>query len=69
MSKTNNNLKMYINDEGKRVLRITYRLSCKKQMREMLERGDVVMVYSEQYKIPTSLPYVVQSGSFPGCFV
>lgn len=46
-----------------------YRLSCKKQMREMLERGDVVMVYSEQYKIPTSLPYVVQSGSTARVYV
>lgn len=46
-----------------------YRLSCKRQMREMLERGDVVMVYSEQWKIPTSLPYVIQNAQTARVFV
>lgn len=46
-----------------------YRLSCKKQMRELLDRGNVVMVYSDTYKLPTSLPYVVQNGSPSRVFV
>ena len=35
-----------------------FKLSCKKAMMSMLEKGQVVMVYSDQYRIPTSIPYV-----------
>lgn len=38
-----------------------YHLTCKKKMVEMIEKDQVVMVYSEEYKIPTSIPYIVQS--------
>ena len=36
-----------------------YKANCKKAMKEMLDSGRVVMVYSTEYKIPTSIPYVV----------
>lgn len=38
-----------------------YKISCKKQMVDLIERGKVVLVYSEEYKIPTSIPYIVQT--------
>lgn len=37
-----------------------YKLSCKKTMRSMLDNGSVVLVYSEDYKLPTCIPYIVQ---------
>lgn len=38
-----------------------FHLSCKKNMRDMLSRGLVQMVYSETYRLPTSIPYIVQT--------
>lgn len=38
-----------------------YKIPCKKQMRAMIETGKVQMVYGEEYRIPTSIPYVVQT--------
>lgn len=38
-----------------------FKMSCKKSILQMLERGNVVMVYSEEYRIPTSIPYIAQS--------
>lgn len=38
-----------------------YKLNCKAAMKAMLESGDVVLVYSSQYRIPTSIPYIVQT--------
>lgn len=38
-----------------------FKMSCKKDMVRMLEAGNVVMVYSEEYKLPTSIPYIAQS--------
>lgn len=35
-----------------------FKLSCKKAMQKMLEVGQVVMVYSDQYRLPTSIPYI-----------
>lgn len=37
-----------------------YRLSCKKTIKEMVENGSIIMVYSEEYKLPTCVPYIVQ---------
>lgn len=37
-----------------------YRLSCKKTIKNMIEEGSIVLVYSEQYKLPTCIPYIVQ---------
>lgn len=37
-----------------------YKLSCKRALKEMVENGVIVMVYSEEYKIPTCIPYVIQ---------
>lgn len=37
-----------------------YKVSCKKEMRAMLENGTVVPVYSEEYKVPTSIPFIIQ---------
>lgn len=38
-----------------------FKISCKKAMYDMIDRGNVVMVYSEQYRIPTSIPYIAQT--------
>lgn len=35
-----------------------FKMTCRKMMIQMLERGAVVMVYSEQYRIPASIPYI-----------
>ena len=37
-----------------------YKISCKQAMKELLSNNKVVMVYSEEYKLPTSIPYVIQ---------
>lgn len=47
-----------------------YKLSCKKTLREMIETGDITLVYSDTYKLPTCIPYVIQgSGSGAKVFV
>jgi len=47
-----------------------YRLSCKKTLRQLIETGVVNLVYSEEYKIPTAIPYIVQgAGSKARIFV
>lgn len=38
-----------------------YKINCKHAMKDMLMSGKVVMVYSEEYKLPTSIPYVIQA--------
>lgn len=38
-----------------------YKINCKHVMKDMLMSGKVVMVYSEEYKLPTSIPYVIQA--------
>lgn len=38
-----------------------FKFSAKKDMRTLIESGKVVMVYSETYRIPTSIPYVIQT--------
>lgn len=35
-----------------------FKMSCRKTMMQLIERGAVVMVYSETYRIPTSIPYI-----------
>lgn len=40
-----------------------FRLNCKKNMRELLDKGSVQMVYSETYRLPMSIPYIVQSSA------
>ena len=47
-----------------------FKMSCKKNMMSMIDKGQVVMVYSEEYRIPTSIPYIVQtSGNNATIFV
>lgn len=38
-----------------------YKIICKKNMQKMLDNGNVVMVYSDSYKLPTSIPYIIQT--------
>lgn len=38
-----------------------YKISCKKEMRDMLETGKVIPVYSHEYKLPTAIPYIAQT--------
>lgn len=38
-----------------------YKLTCKKAMRHLIETGKVSMVYSDTYKLPTSIPYIIQT--------
>lgn len=37
-----------------------YKLSCKKTIRSMLDTGELNLVYSESYKLPTCIPYIIQ---------
>lgn len=37
-----------------------FKLGCRKTMINMLETGKVVLVYSEEYRVPTSIPYIAQ---------
>lgn len=37
-----------------------YKLTCKKTIRAMIEAGIIDLVYSEEYKIPTCIPYIIQ---------
>lgn len=38
-----------------------FRISCKKAMKSLLSSGKVVMVYGDEYRIPTCVPYLIQS--------
>lgn len=38
-----------------------FKLSCKQQMKKLLAGGDVVLVYGDEYRIPTCIPFVIQS--------
>lgn len=38
-----------------------FKMTCKKTIMQMIEKGNVVMVYSEDYRLPTSIPYIAQS--------
>lgn len=42
-----------------------YKMPNKASLRKMIDSGKVVMVYSDTYRIPTSLPYVMKLGSNP----
>ncbi|MDE6041159.1 MAG: hypothetical protein K2F99_06225, partial [Muribaculaceae bacterium] len=43
-----------------------YKLACRKSIRELIDTGRIQMVYSETYKIPTCIPYIMQ-GTGPTC--
>ena len=38
-----------------------YKINCKVAMRSLLSSGKVVMIYSDEYHLPTSIPYIVQT--------
>ena len=40
-----------------------FKMNCKKTIKEMLEKGNIVMVYSDKYRLPVSIPYIAQSRS------
>lgn len=40
-----------------------YRIPCKKEMINLLDSGKVQMVYSSEFRVPTSIPYIVQTSS------
>lgn len=40
-----------------------YRIACKRNMIKLLETGVVQMVYSDEYKVPTSVPFIAQTGA------
>lgn len=40
-----------------------FKCSCKRTMKDMLDKGQVVMVYSDKYRLPVSIPYIAQSKS------
>lgn len=47
-----------------------YKLICKKTMCSMIDDRSVIMVYSEEYKLPTCIPYIIQgSGRSARIFV
>lgn len=43
-----------------------YKIPCRRAMRLMIESGKVQMVYGTQYRVPTSIPFIVQTGN-KGC--
>ena len=45
-----------------------FKLTCKKELINILSGSHVVMVYSDEYKLPTSIPYIVQ-GTGPNATV
>ena len=34
--------------------------TCKKSIRDLIDQGRIRMVYSEEYKLPTCVPYIIQ---------
>lgn len=47
-----------------------YKMPCKKAIRSMIDSGRIKVVYSEEYKLPTCIPYIVQgSGTQARIFV
>lgn len=40
-----------------------FKMNCKKTIKDMLDKGQVVMVYSDKYRLPVSIPYIAQSRS------
>lgn len=41
-----------------------FAITCKKQIRELIDAGKLILCYSDNYKIPTSIPYTIKgSGS------
>lgn len=46
-----------------------FRLPNKTLIRSFLQKQSIQMVYSETYRIPTSIPYIVMSGKTPKVFV
>lgn len=43
-----------------------YKIPCRRAMRLMIESGKVQMVYGTQYRVPTSIPFIVQTSN-KGC--
>lgn len=54
MSMLDKNTKYELFESGR------FKLSCKSTMFKMIDSGKVVMVYSDQFRIPTAIPYIVQ---------
>jgi len=47
-----------------------FKLSCKSAMYKLIDGGDVVMVASDQFRLPTCLPYIAQmSGHYARIYV
>ncbi|MCM1230254.1 MAG: hypothetical protein NC489_08975 [Ruminococcus flavefaciens] len=47
-----------------------YKMTAKKSIRDLIDSGRIRMVYSEEYKLPTCIPYIVQgTGSQARIFV
>ena len=38
-----------------------FKMPCKKTIMQMIEKGNIVMVYSDEYRLPTSIPYIAQT--------
>lgn len=37
-----------------------YKMSCKKNIRDLIDSGRIRMVYTEEFKLPTCIPYIIQ---------
>lgn len=47
-----------------------YKMTCKKSIRDLIDQGRIRMVYSEEYKLPTCVPYIIQgSGTVSRVYV
>lgn len=57
MDQLEKNVKFELFESGR------FKISCKPAMQRLIESGKVVMVYSEEYRIPTCIPYIVQTSN------
>ena len=55
MSMLDKNTKYELFESGR------FKMSCKSAMFKLIDSGKVVMVYSDQFRIPTAIPYIVQT--------
>lgn len=46
-----------------------FRINCKKAIEDLINKGKIVMVYSEEFRIPTSIPYIVQMKGSNDCVI
>lgn len=46
-----------------------FKMTCRRTIKDMLENGNVVMVYSETYRVHTAIPFIAQIDKAKNCTV